>query len=1008
MSFDFSHVPDDIKSLKQFCVRAEKQPYVKDGRGGFSAKGWQADRDRWLTFDEAIKAFEEEEEVYHNNATWKIEGIGILVIGDGQDHPQLLGGDLDCCRDPETGYVSPWSKAFLQKIQPFYTEVSPSGCGFRYFVMGKLPDGRYQITGYGPQKDLPVETIERILRAKPKARDKILKGDPAFNGLEFHESSDPKNGKTSAKHLTITGRRVDEFCYPKEDQTKAIAEVLQDIIGNNIGNKSFIPLPDVDIVGPLPEWAQSMEEESKKNRLPFLSILKVIDTSGFVESGGQLFGSHPIKGSSTGRNLVVNPSLNNYCWMHNDLRAGGDAYVWLAHEFCGVPWETLGEGLLRDPGLKERVVAVAVSKGLVDPALVIRDPEIRAVTLENDHGTKGKYSDGTIQEVVLNKDGVKVLEWVSDCATMLHTETREDDITEFTFFGIGARDGTKVCFTMLASDMADSKKFKGALINAFGAKNKVGKLNFELIQGMSRNTIKKQRVTIPCWRKNAPLIPGVDLVNDVEFRLSPLTPARVYDGDIKLAANVLKKLITLRRHTPLLVAVILGAPIFAKWFPGDRFGLALWGKSGSHKTTIAKLACTVYGIGFYEEHALIKHGKNGATRVGAMEAMLNAGFLPRIEDDVKSTDPKDVQEYVAIVHAVMEGGEKLRGKKDGGLRKTSQFLTTPIITGEIRPSEASTSARILNITWPKVDDSQRLADIQDDIQIMPVVGYHWLRFLAANTRDIREGFEEARTRKYNEYISKNYVNVGRLATIYCLIRATWSLACESPFGEVFKECTAAFLEVLDEAIAEQGQLVTEETEVARFLAALNELVTTRPDLFMIGEIRTGTDKILGRLNDLGLFVFPNETLAVMKQLGVFTQIPNVASLTNALMEEGVLVKSGQPDHKLYQVRIDKIRVRGWLFVQDWNKPGDFGDFSGDSKPDSVDPSPRNHRVTDEKERKNFTQNLDVQKENEKSPGTSGTPVTNEDNDDIDIDYSKKDSHLLSHQPVTDCHEWEVD
>jgi hypothetical protein len=305
-----------------------------------------------------------------------------------------------------------------------------------------------------------------------------------------------------------------------------------------------------------------------------------------------------------------------------------------------------------------------------------------------------------------------------------------------------------------------------------------------------------------------------------------------------------------------------------------------------------------------------------------MEALLNAGILPRIVDDVKSTDPKDVQEYVAIIHATMEGGEKLRGKKDGGLRKSLSFLTTPIVTGEIRPSEASTSARVLNLTWQKIDDSRPLADIQDDIQIMPIVGYHWLRFLAADTRDMHLGFEEARTKKYNEYISKKYVNVGRLATIYCLLRATWGLACESPFGEVFRECTPAFLEALDEAIAEQGALVTEETEVAKFLAALNELVTTRPDLFMIGEIRTGADKILGRLNDRGLFVFPNETLAVMKQLGIFTQVPNVASMTSALKEEGVLVQAKEDDHKLYQTMINKIHVRGWMLIPNWNSGGD--------------------------------------------------------------------------------------
>jgi len=999
----FEDVPEELRALKQFCLRAEKQPYVKNARGGFSAKGWQADRERWLTFDEAIEALQRGVEVYHKDASWKVEGIGILIIGDGLDHPQFLGGDLDCCRDPETAFVSPWAREFLQKVKPFYTEVSPSGCGFRYFVMGKLPNGRYQITGFGPQKDLPKETIERILRAKPKARDKIIRGEPAFNGLEFHESGEPKNGIVPAKHLTITGRRIEEFCYPKEDRTQEINEALQPIIqeSEKLAAKASAKPRIEDIVGPTPAWAQEMDKFLAEKRLPALSILKVIDTSGFEESGGQLFGPHPILGSTTGKNLVVNPAENQYCWMHNGINAGGDAYVWLAHEFCGVPWDVQGEGLLKDRVLLKKVVTVAAAKGLVDPALVIREPEIRTVSLADEPGAVGKYSDGTIRQVGLNRNGVKVLNWISDCAIVLHTETREDGITEFTFLGTGAKDGLNVCITLPATEMADPRKFRGALINAFGSVDQVGKLTFELVQGMSRYAIKKQRVTVPCWRKNVPLIPGLDLVNNAEYRLSSLTPAKVYDGDIKLAADVLRRFVTLRKYTPLLIIVVMGAPLYARWFPGDRFGLALWGKSGSHKTTIAKLACTIYGIGFYEEHALIKHGKIGGTPTGATEALLNAGILPRIIDDVKSTDPKDVQTYVAIIHAVMEGLEKLRAKKEGGLRKSAQFLTTPIITGEIRPAEASTSARVLNLIWAKADDSLKLAGIQGDMQILPIVGYHWLRFLASDSRDIRIGFEEARTKKYNEYILKNYVNAGRLATIYCLIRAVWALACESPFGEVFQDCTPAFMAALDEAIAEQGALVSEETEVAKFLTALNELVTTRPDLFMIGEIRTGADKILGRQNDRGLFVFPNETLAVMKQLGVFTQIPNVASLTNALIEEGVLIPAREKDHKLYQAKINNIRVRGWMLVPGWNAPD--GDGNGDQKTLSSDPNTRKHRIPAEKEKSNFSEKNqrenEYSKENEIPTGTTGKTGTINDNIVIDIDYSENDGTRLSTQPV---------
>jgi hypothetical protein len=755
---DFAQVSEHLKALKQFCLRAEKQPYIKDVVNGYSARGWQLNQDRWLTFEEATEAVRVGAEVFHSGAMCRVDGIGILLVGNGQGGPQLLGGDLDCVLDPETGDLSPWSVEMLQNIRPFYTEVSPSKCGLRFFVMGKLPGGRFSVTGSGPQDDLPSETMSRIVRLKPKAANKLIKGDPVFNGLEFHESSEPSDGNTPAKHLSITGWRLDEFCYPKEDRTDAISNALRQIISAAQNPKEYLTQETsrkaaVGPASPLPAWVQSMEEYLAKNRLPYISILDVIDTSNFEESGGQLFGPHPIMGSTTGRNLVVDPSQNQYCWMHNGINKGGDAYVWLAHEFCGVPWDVPGGGLLRDKTLLEKVIAVAVQKGLVDPKQVLREPELRSISLEDKLGTVGLHQ-GSVVEVVMNKDSERFFKWVSDCATLIHTETRHDGVTEFTFTGTGARDGIKVCFTMSAADMADAKKFKGALINAFGSGNRVGTLTFEHVHSMTRNTIKKQRVTTPCWRGNTPLVPGLELANDVEFRLSSITPAKVYDGKKELAADTLKKLISLRKYTPLLVAVILGAPVYAKWFPGDRFGLGLWGISGSHKTTIAKLASAIYGLGYYEDHAVIKHGRNGATHVGAMEALLNAGMLPRIIDNVKSTDPRDAQQYIAIVHAVMEGGEKLRGKKDGGLRKVVQFSTTPIITGETKPDEASTSARVLNLTWENIDDSQALAEIQEDIRNLPIVGYHWLRFLSTCSDDITCGFEAARSKKYGEYISK--------------------------------------------------------------------------------------------------------------------------------------------------------------------------------------------------------------------------------------------------------------
>jgi hypothetical protein len=62
----------------------------------------------------------------------------------------------------------------LKKLDA-YTEVSPSGCGFRWFAYGKLPDGTDSIVGAAPD-DLSDEMKAHILAAKPKAKEKLEKG----------------------------------------------------------------------------------------------------------------------------------------------------------------------------------------------------------------------------------------------------------------------------------------------------------------------------------------------------------------------------------------------------------------------------------------------------------------------------------------------------------------------------------------------------------------------------------------------------------------------------------------------------------------------------------------------------------------------------------------------------------------------------------------------------------------------------------------------------------------
>jgi predicted P-loop ATPase len=59
------------------------------------------------------------------------DGLGV-TLGDLHDGTFLCGADLDTCRDPATGTLTPWAQAIIQLLDA-YSEISPSGAGVKAF-----------------------------------------------------------------------------------------------------------------------------------------------------------------------------------------------------------------------------------------------------------------------------------------------------------------------------------------------------------------------------------------------------------------------------------------------------------------------------------------------------------------------------------------------------------------------------------------------------------------------------------------------------------------------------------------------------------------------------------------------------------------------------------------------------------------------------------------------------------------------------------------------------------
>ena len=71
----------------------------------------------WRTFEEAVQALE----------SGRYDGIGFVFCSADP----FAGIDLDGCRNPESGEISPWARKIISSVKEGYVEISPSGLGVR-------------------------------------------------------------------------------------------------------------------------------------------------------------------------------------------------------------------------------------------------------------------------------------------------------------------------------------------------------------------------------------------------------------------------------------------------------------------------------------------------------------------------------------------------------------------------------------------------------------------------------------------------------------------------------------------------------------------------------------------------------------------------------------------------------------------------------------------------------------------------------------------------------------
>ena len=479
----FENIPGELLDLTQWVLWR----YVwKEDKGKWDKPPLQPNgrfasstaKFTWSPFKAVKEAYERGLSLNVDNPL-HFDGMGFVPAKVSQAENNLQFGDLDKCRDKETSQLSPEAKADLDLIKS-YCEISPSGTGIRFIAKGVPP--------------------------YPAGKDGGKNG-----GIELYQ----------ARHyLTITGHRLEE--YPATIETRP-GEL------NEFYNQHFVEGEDE------PDQPKESPQPTKLTDDQIIGLVsKAVNSKKFKALMGGDISSYP-------SHSEADQALCNILAFYTTSEGQIDS-IFRRSSLYREKWE-------RDD-YRESTIQNALTftvehySGQAGHEPTGGDPSIRPVCVEDEEGHVGIGPKGTVCKVVelthpKSGETKKFLGWVSDCAVHIETETRSKDETWFVFAGTGATDKRPVRFVLPAGALAEPKRFKAALLNAFGAKNRIGALNFEMVQEISLNPRLMQRVEVPAWDGNTPLLPGVGLAGNVEFRLSPKIPASVHDGDLQAAGDVL-------------------------------------------------------------------------------------------------------------------------------------------------------------------------------------------------------------------------------------------------------------------------------------------------------------------------------------------------------------------------------------------------------------------------------------------------------------------------------------
>lgn len=206
------NVPSFMQTRHQWVVwkyqmvdgKRKKPPFTPHNGRSASTN----DPSTWGTFDQALARY----------ARGDYDGIGYVCNGDS------TGGDLDKCRNPETGEIEPWAQEIIDQLQPYaYFEISPSTTGFRFLMLADLP--------FNYRKEGPFELSYRSCYVTITGNH--LEGTPIDlpSGTEVQNALDKIVAEHFSKDLNVNtvggGAHIIREPRPITSHTRTIDQIIE-------------------------------------------------------------------------------------------------------------------------------------------------------------------------------------------------------------------------------------------------------------------------------------------------------------------------------------------------------------------------------------------------------------------------------------------------------------------------------------------------------------------------------------------------------------------------------------------------------------------------------------------------------------------------------------------------------------------------------------------------------------------------------------------------------------